>query len=200
VSPKVFLLLGLAAFWALLRVAVLQQPGYELSRDTISSLASQGAVNAWIGVLAFATGGLGTIGLSFLLRRISQPAGLALGLAGVALLIVGVTRINCLDGAAGCLMRDATDAWTGRIHLAGTVLYEVAFLGSVASAALCIWRAGSRAAPLLAMLGLLSSILFFAVLPVEIGLGQRAWLLVHTVLIAGLLFAPRGDEPVIEPT
>lgn len=188
-SPRLAILAGIALFWMLLGAAGLVQPNYDAARDSVSSLAAHGASHAWLGFSAIAVGGLGLIGLSLLTRRISEPAALTLGLAGVALLIVAVTRINCPVGAAHCAMSDATPALTGLWHKLSTALYEFFFMAAMACVAMCCWRARVRTHAALMILGIVASILLFAVLPIEFGLRQRANLLVHTLLIAGLLVA-----------
>lgn len=202
-SPSVIGIPAILATWVLFRLASMDQPGYEPMRDTISSLASHGAIHAWIGALGMASAGLATILGSLPLRRISQPAALALGVAGVALFAVTFTRIACPNGAAGCAMGTDTDAATAAAHLAGIALFEVGLVTAIASAALCLWRAKVRWPAVVALIGIILSIAFFALVPVEVGMRQRAWLLVNTVLIAATYVswipAPaeeRGAAPV----
>jgi hypothetical protein len=165
----------------------------------VSSLAAHGASHAWLGFSAIGLGGVGVIGLSLHTRRLSEPAALTLGLAGVALLIVAVTRINCPVGAAHCAMSDATPTLTSIWHKLSTALYEFFFMAAMACVSMCSWRAGMRTHAALMIIGIVASILLFAVLPIDFGLRQRANLLVHTLLIAGLLVAAspalRGDGP-----
>ncbi len=187
---------GMALFWVLLMGAALVQPGYDSARDSISSLASHGAALPWIGMLALVLAAFGILGAGLLLRRISDPAALTLGLAGLALLVVAVTRITCPMGAAECAMSDATPDMTSRWHWLGSALYEMAILAATACASLCLWRAGRRTFATWLLIGIAASLLLFAGLPIEFGLRQRANMLVHTALIAGLISASLRHSPL----
>lgn len=181
---------AIVAVWVLFRMAAIEQPGYEPMRDTISSLASEGASHAWIGMLGIATAGGATVIASFPLRRISQPAALAMGVAGFALVLVALTRIACPDGAASCSMGPATDYSTATAHTIGQIVFEVLFVGAIGSAAICLWRAGARVTSTAAVVGMVLSILLFTVFPIEIGMQQRLWLFVNSILMVGCLLLP----------
>ncbi len=189
---------SLAVTWGFVLLAAAQQPGYDHLRDSISSLAARGAHLPWIGAMAIAAGGSATVAASLVLRRVSQPAALALGVAGVALLVVALAPIGCPDGAAGCQMYPGGRDWIGKIHLAGVGFYEVGSVTAAASAALALLRSGARRAALAGMLGAGVSLLLFAAAPMDLGLMQRAWLLVHSLLLAGVPYlavttAGRGE-------
>jgi hypothetical protein len=187
VSPTIIGLVAIVSTWVLFGIARMEQPGYEPMRDTISSLASHGASFGWIGVLGISIAAAATVIASIVLRRLSQPAALAIGVAGFALLLVAFTRIACPDGAAGCAMGPATAYSTATAHTVGLIVFEVTFVGAIGSAAICLWRAGARVASVCAIVGMLLSILFFAVAPLEIGMKQRLWLLVNSLLVSGCL-------------
>lgn len=197
-APTVIGIPAIVATLILFRLAARQQPGYDPLHDTLSSLASEGAAWPGIAVVAMASAGLGTILASFPLRRVSQPAALALGVGGVSLFLVAFTRIACPHGAAGCAMGPETAYATATAHTTGLILFEIALTGAVASTGLCLWRAGARMLAVVAFLGIALSIAFFAVVPIDVGARQRVWLLVNTMLIAGA-HVVRLPEPVAVP-
>jgi hypothetical protein len=190
VSPVVIGLAAIVATWVVLGIARTAQPGYVAMRDTISSLASHGASFPWIGMAGIAIAGIATVMASFPLRRLSQPAALAMGVAGFALLVVAFTRIACPDGAAGCSMGGATDPATSTAHLAAIMVFEVTFVTAIGSAAICLWRSGARIASLGAIVGMVLSIVFVALAPMEVGMKQRLWLLVNSLLLVGCQLLP----------
>lgn len=191
VSPRAAVVICLALFWAVLRMAALQQPGYDLNRDTISSLASNGANDAWIGIGALGLAGLGMMLLSRRTARVTPPGALSLVAAGIALMVVAGSRITCPDGAAGCEMIDATSPFVGQIHMTATVLYQVTFLVATACVAVATWRRGARAWPIIALLGMMLSVGLFAAAPLGVGVAQRMWMLSQSLLLAGPLAATR---------
>jgi hypothetical protein len=182
-APSAIGIPAIVATWVFMRLAAIQQPGYDSLRDTISSLASEGATLAWLGMLTISVAGAATILASIPLRRVSQPAALALGVAGMALFVVAFTRIACPEGAAGCEMRTTTAHMTAEAHIIALVVFEIALTGAVASTALCLWRAGARTAAVIGIVAIVLSIGFFAVVPLDVGTRQRLWLLVNSVLI-----------------
>ena len=175
---------SLIVTWGLVFLAASQQPGYDSLRDSISALASRSAHLPWIGAMAIAAGGIATLAASFLLRRVSQPAALSLALAGVALLVVALTPIRCVGGPAGCEMYPGGSNWISKTHLAAVGFYEFASVSAAMSAALALLRGGARRAAVVCAAGALLSLLLFSAAPVELGLMQRAWLLVHSGLLA----------------
>ena len=175
---------SLVVTWGLVLLAASQQPGYDHLRDSISALASRTAHLPWIGALAIAAGGIATLTASFVLRRVSQPAALSLALAGVALLVVAVTPIRCVGGPAGCEMYPGGSNWISTTHLAAVGFYEFASVAAAMSAALPLLRSGARRAAMVCVMGALLSLLLFSAAPIELGLMQRAWLLLHSVLLA----------------
>lgn len=196
-SPRTVLIVGsLAATWGLVFLAASQQPGYNHLRDGISALASRSAHLPWIGAMAIALGGVATLAASFVLRRISQPAALSLALAGVALLAVAGTPISCIGGPAGCEMYPGGSNWISKAHLAAVGFYEFASVSAAMSTALALLRGGARRVAGVCAAGALVSLLLFSAAPIELGLMQRAWLLVHSLLLAGVPYlalpAPGG--------
>lgn len=185
-SPRRFwpVLATLAVTWGLVFVAAAQQAGYDHLRDSISALASRNAQLPWIGALAIAAGGIANIAASFMLRRVSQPAALALGLAGIALVVVALAPIRCDGGAAGCEMYPGGRDWISKTHLVGVGFYEFASVTAAVSAALALLRQGARPVAAVGLVGAVLSLLLFTAAPVELGLMQRAWLLVHSGLLA----------------
>jgi hypothetical protein len=194
---------SLAATWGVLFLAASQQPGYNHLRDGISALASRSAHLPWIGAIAIAMGGIATLAASFVLRRISQPAALSLALAGVALLVVAGTPISCAGGPAGCEMYPGGSNWISKTHLAAVGFYEFASVSAAMSAALALLRGGARRVAGVCAAGALISLLLFSAAPVELGLMQRAWLLLHSLLLAGVPYlslpAPGGRGHGVVP-
>lgn len=177
--------------WVVLRIAALDHPGYDLSRDTISSLAADGANDAWIGIAALGLAGIGMMLVSRMVARLTPPGALSLVAAGIALLVVAGSRITCPDGAAGCEMVDATSPFIAQVHFTATVLYQVTFLVATACVAVAHWRRGARAWPIITLLGMLLCVGLFAATPLGLGVGQRMWMLSQSALLAGPLVAAR---------
>jgi hypothetical membrane protein len=190
--------LVLLAFWVLLTIAAMQQPGYNAARDSISSLASRGAHDAWIGIAALAVAGAGTIVMGTWLGRFSPPGGLTLGLAGVALLILLVAPLSCVGGAAACSTQSEPRAWSEMWHLVAVNLYEVMFVAAIAVAAIQLLHRGARPLALAMVAVALLSIFLFAVAPCPLGMRQRLWLALHSVVLVALsiiLSLPVGRTP-----
>ncbi len=137
--------LVLLAFWVLLTIAAMEQPGYDVARDSISSLASRGAHDAWIGIVALSVAGVGTIAMGTWLGRLSPPGGLTLGLAGVALLILVVAPLSCVEGAAACSTQSEPRVWSAMWHLVAVNLYEIMFVAAISVAAVQLLHRGARA-------------------------------------------------------
>ena len=70
--------------------------------------------------------------------------------------------------------------WISKTHLAAVGFYEFASVSAAMSAALALLRGGARRAAAVCAAGALLSLLLFSAAPVELGLMQRAWLLVHS--------------------
>lgn len=197
-SRRFVLIVGsLFVTWGLVLLAASQQPGYDHVRDSISALASRSANLPWIGAMAIAAGSIATLAASFVLRRVSQPAALSLALAGVALLVVALTPIRCEGGPAGCEMYPGGSNWISKTHLAAVGFYEFASVTAAMSTALALLRAGGRRTAAVCVVGALLSLLLFVAAPIELGLMQRAWLLLHSALLACvpyLAVAPQGGR------
>lgn len=67
-----------------------------------------------------------------------------------------------------------------------------------------MWAGRSRTLAVAAVIGMVTSVVFFAVVPVDIGLKQRLWLLANTALLGGALVVPlrpgtdSGAEPSVQ--
>lgn len=180
---------GVAVFWVLLVVAAALQPGYDAAGDSISSLASRGATDAWVAMSALAIAGAGTMIMGVTLGQLSPPAGLTLGLAGFALMILIVAPLSCVGGAAGCGAQTEPRAWAGLWHFVGVNLYEIAFVAAVASAGVQLFHMGLRGPALVAVVVSMASIVLFAIAPLPMGLRQRLWLALHSAVLVAMPLA-----------
>ncbi len=184
--------LGVVVVWALMMVAAAHQPGYDWTRDTISSLASRGAEDGWIGMLCIGSAGVLTISSAWILAPTSRPGALALLAAGIALVVLSVARIQCIHGAAMCQMLPKAPDWMGPTHFVAVAVYEICFVTAIGSCAIALWHRGVRLAPFIALLAMAASLLLFWH-PLGLGGQQRAWLGVHSLVLIGLTLLPTPE-------
>jgi len=95
---------AVVAFWGLVVVAGLAQPGYRPSRDYVSALASEGARWPVLGIVALLSFGVAYLAAAVVLARgvgTAVAAGLLVG-AGLLTWVVAFARIHCPGGAAFC--------------------------------------------------------------------------------------------------
>ena len=91
----------LAAFWGLVLLVGVANPGYSQTRDYVSTLAARGADFGWLGVLAICAAAAAMLGTALLLRPVSVVAALLAGLAGVGFVVVAFTRLDCSEARLG---------------------------------------------------------------------------------------------------
>jgi hypothetical protein len=145
VSPRTaaaLVLVGVGVFWGGVLVVAAANPGYEHGRDYVSTLASRGAVDGWLGVLAIAAVAGAMLPAALLVRPLSRAAALAIGLAGVGFLVVAFTRLECSRGPAGCGLggRFAVSGGTEVTHWAATTASTVLLIAGVALTGLALVR------------------------------------------------------------
>ena len=115
--------LALAAFWALVTVGGIVNPGYSQVEDYVSRLAAFGACWPGVGIAAIA----------------------ALGMAAACGYVVAAFRIHCQGGAAGCRAAGtAPDAWTDVVHGWAVRGYAAAPVAAMVAAAAQAWSMGRR--------------------------------------------------------
>ena len=96
----------LAAFWGLVLLVGVENPGYSQTRDYVSTLAARGAAFGWLGVLAICAVAAAMLGTALLLRPLSVVAAYSLVSQRIAFfLVVAYTRLDCPDGPARCGLR-----------------------------------------------------------------------------------------------
>jgi hypothetical protein len=162
---------AVAFFWCVVLVAGFVNPGYSHWRDYVSTLASRGAEHGWVGVVAIAAIALAMLPGALLLRPVSRAAAVAVAVAGVGFLVVAFTRLECVNGAAGCGLggRFAISGSTEVTHWTATTVGTAALITGIALTGVALVRRGRRLA----------------------GIGS----LVAGVVTAGAFLAMGGDSP-----
>ncbi len=94
----------LLAFALLVVIGGSVNSGYEHGRDYISSLASRGADQAWIGVLAIACYAAAHLVAAQSWRHTSRIAWASFLVCSILLLALALARASCPRGAAGCAL------------------------------------------------------------------------------------------------
>jgi len=79
-------------FWGLVLLAGWVNPGYRLTRDYISALASRGADQAWLGVAALLYAASDEWHQSFVPGRTATPRDVAIDAVGICLATLAATR------------------------------------------------------------------------------------------------------------
>jgi len=182
------LLVGLLlAFALLVVVAAAVNPGYLHTRDYVSYLASRGADQAWIGVLALVTFSAAhgvtalTVRLSWRVARIVWVPLLACSFFGI---VTALSRVSCPGGAAGCSRRgpgSVPDVWD-HLHGLSVGAYEVSYVVAATCAGFLLAR-GRRPWPgsLLLVVAVVSALVFSQIHQPEPGAVQRIWLAVNAL-------------------
>ena len=172
----------LLAFALLVIVAGAVNPGYLHSRDHVSNLASRGAGQAWIGMLAIASFAAAHAGAALLWRRVAPAVWIALLTCSGFGLITTLARTSCPGGAADCSLsgtESASDLWD-LVHGLAVGAYELSFV--IAGACVGVVLLRSRR-PWPGVLVLVLAVLSFVTLgrPDEQapGTAQRIWLAVN---------------------
>jgi hypothetical protein len=203
-TPALAGLAVLAAFWAATLLAASATPGYSATDDVVSSLAAFGARWAVVGVLAIASFGVAYLAAAATVATSAgdgrsrgsaatfrRPAIGGLIVAGVATLVVSVSRLHCPDGAADCgvdprRVAGLTDAMHGYAvvtsYLGALVsMVAVAALARLTQRRLLMWWA-----VVVAPLSLVSLLDWQGSSPITAGIGERIWLAVLTAWIASV--------------
>ena len=132
---------AVVAFWALILVAGLVNPGYLLTRDYISALASRGAEQAWLGVGALVLLPVAHLATAVVLWSRTRLASYGLALTVVAGLLVAADRISCPGGAARCGTGPRTQPadWMDAVHGKSVAAYGVMMVLVLITAAIELW-------------------------------------------------------------
>jgi Protein of unknown function (DUF998) len=136
-----------AGFWVLVLVAGQVNPGYVLTRDYISALASRGADQAWLGVLALVLLPLAHGAVGLLLRGRAPVVASGLAVSVLAGLVVASMRISCPGGAAGCSVSGRrsvsgqvrTTDWMDAVHGKAVATYGILMVAVLLAAAVSLW-------------------------------------------------------------
>ena len=184
------LVLGLMlAFAGLVVLGAALNGGYSHSRDFISSLAGRGAEQAWIGIVAFVCFAAAHAVAALRWRRTSLVVGVPLLACCALLLIVGLARASCPDGAAGCslLGRPAeADLWD-TIHGLSIGIYVLAYvLAAICAGVVLLRRRHPRLAAAMLAIAVLSILAVGQVDEASPGAEQRIWLAVHAIGLLAL--------------
>lgn len=180
-------LLCAGGFWVLTAVAASRQPGYDATRDYVSSLASTGAQQPWLGVLAIALLGCSYLAAGHvLLWRLRAVASAALAAAaGAVVLLVAVARIDCPGGSARCgldndpvaYLRAVDEAsWGQVVHGPAVVASAVLLVAAMIALAAVLPRRCPTAYVSIGCAVVAAVSPLFWVPSDSPGLGQRVWL------------------------
>ena len=181
---------ALTAFWALVLLGGVLEPGYSQVQDYVSRLASYGARYPAVGIAAISMLATAHLAGAEVLRRAgARVAAVALAGAAASGYVVAAFRITCPGGAAGCRGAAGAAGLTDRVHAIGVVAYEAFLVIAVVAAA--GWAVRRLHRPGLAALwlglGLASLVAAARVGAPDAGADQRLWLGVSTVWLLTLL-------------
>jgi Protein of unknown function (DUF998) len=189
---------AVVAFWVLVLVAGAVNPGYQLTRDYVSALASRGAVDAWLGVAALLVLPLAHLAAARVLAPRAPKAAVGLLVTVAAGVVTAADRISCLGGAARCSVAGqlrATD-WMDAVHGRAVAAYGVIMVVVLATTAVELWGGAGlrRLAVASAVLAPVSGLLLIASsrMPDSPGGLQRLWLLANTGWLVAVAVAVGG--------
>lgn len=185
---------AVVAFWGLVFLAGWVNPGYVLTRDYISALASRGADQAWLGLTALVLLPIAHLATAALLRRRARITAAALFLAVVAGLVVAANRISCPRGAAACGSAPRTTDWMDAVHGRSVGVYGTVMVLVMLLAAYELWnRPGQRPFALVsaALAPVSGALLTASAHGDHPGGPQRLWLLVNTGWLVGVAVVVR---------
>lgn len=191
------MILGLLlAFVLLVLLGGAVNAGYLHSRDYVSSLASRGATQAWIGMLAFASFAAAHAVAALRWRGTSRVVWAALLACSALILIVGMARASCPGGAARCLVAgqpSVTDLGDD-IHGLSIGIYLLTFVFAAVWAGVVLLRR-RRLWPGVAMLVLaVLSVLAASQLDERTpGAEQRIWFAVNAIALVALAGIASAD-------
>jgi hypothetical protein len=137
----------LAAFWCLVLLVGAAHPGYNQTRDYVSTLAARGADYGWLGMVAICAAALALLATATLLRTLSRLAAVLTGIAGIGFLVVAFTRLSCPNGPAGCGLGGRFDVSGFReiTHSAATTVSAVSLVAAMACSGSSSIGVGARA-------------------------------------------------------
>lgn len=179
---------GVVLFWIGTVVAGVLAPGYDPTRDFISSLAGRGSSVAPLGIATLAVLGLAHLVAAVALR---DAVAVPLAMAGAAGLTIAAFRVGCPLDAAGCGTPPNTvpDA-VATVHGVAVGGYEVA---AVVAMLVVAWTC-RRTAPVVAVFSVVAAVASVVLLGnavgVNAGLWQRGWLVVNTAWLVVAVLQP----------
>ena len=166
---------GVGLFWIGTVVGGALVPGYDPTRDYVSSLAGRGSAVAPIGIAAIAL--LGLAHLAAARGALTVP----LGLAGAAGLMIAAFRTACPLGAAGCgTAPNTAPDLSSTVHGLAVAGYEVAIVAAMLLVAITRRRDEKVFALVSVLVAVVSVVLLLNTGGAFNGLWQRGWLLVNT--------------------
>jgi Protein of unknown function (DUF998) len=195
-------LTGVACFWSAILVAAALEPGYTHRRDYVSTLAAHGAEHAVLAIFAIVAAAAAMLFASRLVRRVSRPAGVAIALAGLGVIVAAFTRLDCPDGAAACGLggRFEVSGSTEIAHWTATTTSSILLIAGIALTGIALLRRGRRvsgAATLAAATATAGGLL--ATGGENPGIGQRIGIVVATgwlaVFAGAMLVRSREPDP-----
>ena len=182
----------LAAFWGLVLLVGVENPGYSQTRDYVSTLAARGAAFGWLGVLAICAVAAAMLGTALLLRPLSVVAALLAGLAAVGFFVVAFTRLDCPDGPARCGLGGRFDVSGFReiTHSTATSVSAGFLIAAMAWSGVKLIRGGrARAGGWSVGAAVATTVAFLAMGGSSPGWIQRVGILVATCWMAGIAVA-----------
>jgi hypothetical protein len=205
-APSLGVAGGLAGFWVTSWVASGRQPDYDPRIDYLSALASSGAVQPGWGIAMFVFGGLALLAASVSVARagvehprMGRAASSALLAGSVAVLVAGMARVGCPDGAAGCNAgpRVAEATSSGAVHAWSVGAYQVCLTVAALVLAWAVHAHGRRGAAVgLTVAAITVTVLALDPLPLQPGSSQRLWVAAGHALLVGLVVVGAGRATV----
>jgi hypothetical protein len=180
----------LASFWILVAVGGVANEGYRQYEDFVSSLASRGVAQPWIGIAALTCAAAAHAVVVPLLRRQDPAVAWAVLTAAGSLLAVAAFRVQC-PRAPYCLVDRPWD-WVDAVHATAVMLYALAMITAMLRGGLVAVRIPSRRS--LGLASLLAATFFVVALVLTLGpvpgLSQRFWILAGQVWLVAVAWTP----------
>ena len=198
VRRSLTLVLGLLlAFAVLVLLAGALNSGYLHSRDYVSSLASRGADQAWVGVLALASFAAAHAVAAMRWRRTARIVWATLLACSALVLVVALARASCPEGAGRCSLpgRASVTDLGDTIHGLSVGVYLLAFVLAAICAGVVLLRRRRRGpGAVILVLAALSILTASQIDERTPGAEQRLWLAVNALgLVALAGFAGSTD-------
>lgn len=186
----------LLAFALLVLLGGAVNSDYLHSRDYVSSLASRGADQAWIGMLAFACFAAAHAVAAMPWRRTSRVVWALLLACSALILVVGIARASCPNGAARCSVAGEPSAVDigDTIHGLSIQIYLFAFLAAAVWAGVVLLRRRRRGCGVGMFVLAAGSIVAVSQMDERTpGAEQRIWFAVNAIALVALVwFASSG--------